>query len=107
MAAIDNYCHALHDKFNLLVLPIISVLAVFYFIDKDYYYPLFYAFLSYMVIDSSWLCIAPKTVANPKVILIHHFMGTLGWLCGYYTSEIRDYTCTGMHRFTHFSTYSS
>ncbi len=106
MAAIDNYCHAMHDKFNLLVLPVISFLSMSYFVDKDCYYLLFYTFLSYMIIDSLWLVIAPKTVASPKVILVHHFMGTLGWLCGYYTSNIRDYTCTGMHQFNHLNTYS-
>ena len=95
---IDKYCHAMHDKFNLVVLPVITFLSVSYFFMKDYYYyPLFYTFLCYMIADSLWLVIYPRTVASPTVILIHHIMGILGWLCGYYTSAIRDYTCTGTH----------
>ena len=96
---IDTYCHTIHDKFNLLVLPIVSFLAVAYFINVDYYYLLFYVFLCYMLLDSLWLAIYPRTVASPGVIITHHIMVILVWLCGYYASDMRGYTCTG--RFAH------
>ena len=92
---IDTYCYAMHEKFNLAVLPIVSFLAVSYFFNKDNYYLLFYSFLTYVLVDSIWLAIYPRTVASPGVILTHHIMVILVWICGYYASYIRDYTSTG------------
>lgn len=98
--SVDRYCHAVHDKFNLFVLPIISFLSVSYFFNKDYYYnTLFYTFLCYILADTIWLVTYPRTVASPGIILLHHIMVILVWPCGYFAEDVRDYTCTG--RFMH------
>jgi TLC domain len=89
----------LHDVFNLYILPIVNATNVGYFLyDSEVtFILLFYAFLFYMVIDTVWVLVQPKSVGSPVTIVVHHVVCLLGWLLPYfYARKLFRWTSAGL-----------
>jgi TLC domain len=76
----------LHDLFNLYTLPIVNAANISFFLheSEETFTLLFFAFLFYMVIDTVWVLVQPKSVASPATIVVHHVICLAGWLLPYY-----------------------
>jgi hypothetical protein len=84
MSGIDPIKHKQHDIFNLITLPLL-ILALFhycysvYFLHQDDFLLLYLTGQLYFAIDMIWLMLWPRSVSSPTLILIHHFLSSLGW----------------------------
>jgi hypothetical protein len=77
---VDLVWNRRHDSFNLLVLPIIiSANLLCIFAGDAYGSAQYWAFLSYMVVDTLWLVALPSTVPSPVLIVVHHVVCLVGW----------------------------
>jgi hypothetical protein len=81
-ATVDPYWFKRHDTFNLLCIPfiILSNLLFLIFPASDFYFwNEFCCFIFYLVIDTFWLLIRPRSVPSPKVIILHHLVCLIGF----------------------------
>ena len=71
-----------HDLFNLIALPIVSASNLSYLILREdrLLWTQFYLFAAYLVADSVWVAICPRSVASPSTIMIHHVVCLIGWI---------------------------
>jgi hypothetical protein len=106
-----------HDTFNLLTLPLV-VLANAYHMYACYMAPAdsdpytifgnsrmsgsiawdicWYVFACYIITDTIWIAILPRTVANPVSILIHHSICIGGWFLATTWPEWEFYTSSSI-----------
>lgn len=69
-----------HDKFNLVVLPILISCNIFYLVCRaNEILALFTTLFSlYLLVDFFWIFFLPQSVASPLVILFHHLVSLVG-----------------------------
>lgn len=69
-----------HDFFNLVTLPGICLLNIYYLLwDDNQYYPQYTAFFIYLLVDTTWLVVKPNSVASAASVLPHHLICIVGW----------------------------
>jgi hypothetical protein len=79
---VDVYWYRRHDIFNLLVIPFIilsNLLFLFFPGSNFYFWNEFCCFIFYLVIDTFWLILRPRSVPSPKVIILHHLICFVGF----------------------------
>ena len=100
-AKLDPRMNFLHDWYNILTLPGVRCANIFHIkacydapSDPDpltifsltrvsnsgYFSVIWWVFLVYILIDTMWLLIYPRSVVAPGPILIHHFTLITAWL---------------------------
>ena len=64
---VDPFWHKYHDYFNLIVIPVILALNIYLFLEYNPTNLAIYihGFIIYMVADTLWLIIRPRSVASP------------------------------------------
>eukprot|EP01040_Poterioochromonas_malhamensis_P001084 gene1084-1149_t len=81
MGEIDELWHSRHDIFNLLVLPlVIGANCLYLFESYDWYWIQFWSFFLYILVDTLWLIIKPRSVVSPCAIIAHHIVCIIGWV---------------------------
>lgn len=79
--AVDEHWHRIHDIFNLICLPwILLVTSLHLYEGSQWFWIQFWVFLSYLLVDTLWLVLKPKSVASPTVIIGHHIVCLVGWI---------------------------
>lgn len=81
MGEIDELWHNRHDIFNLIAIPfIILTNSLYLFHSHDWYWTEFWCFFIYIVVDTLWLIIKPRSVVSPNAIIAHHAVCIIGWM---------------------------
>ena len=79
---IDPKWFLYHDIFNMAALPLVFGPNVLYLLDfgnERFYYLQYTIFLIYIVVDTIWLTLRPKSVPKASTILWHHYLCIAGW----------------------------
>ena len=106
---VNEYQSELHNNFNIICLPIV-VAANWYHIYSCYMQPVdadpftwmsisrhsnnnswpicWWVFAAYITIDTLWVALFPRCVANANTILLHHALCIGGWWLGSQWSEL-------------------
>jgi hypothetical protein len=99
---VDPYWYKLHDIFNIISIPIVAIPNLVYilrakyvgfenmpsvlahldsgYVDDDaFYHFLHWLFVAYLIIDTVWVIVRPRSVPAPVMIVLHHIVSLLGW----------------------------
>jgi len=77
---VDSVWHFRHDVFNMVFLPCLLFFNINVFLDWNLANFAFYTkvFIFYILTDSIWVFLIPRSVASPATILIHHAAALAG-----------------------------
>ena len=84
---VDPYWHDLHDAFNLIVLPFVCGSNILYLtsMEESLLWIQFYLFTAYLIVDTVWVVLRPRSVASPPTIIVHHIVCVIGWITPHMT----------------------
>ena len=101
LSTVDYAQNKAHDNFNIAVLPVLVACFLWHMatlwrldVDSDAITSLslrreshgstawlatWWMFNIYILVDTLWVCLYPRSVASPRLIILHHLVAIVGW----------------------------